>query len=275
MKRLPSRPYWPFSQAGCCGACRAPGAHLFVVGLGLGAVLAGQRFGFTPAGACSSRTRTPAVRRRPAPAAQRWPRLAITAAGPLPELTAIGPAQRQPAGCVRVRPVHADSRAAAAARCTRPTWAFRERRHPAAVRAGQLLGSLHLGFWLDLGRSQPVGLVGQFGWERAPLITLAALAAIGRNRGLVRAPPPAPLVAKPGAGRWWLRKWMVGAVLLAVLAALNLVIAGQPWGVVYGFRPVGGQAGPGQRRSRPWRLALVLEPAGRRQRGCTKRCSWT
>jgi hypothetical protein len=33
----------------------------------------------------------------------------------------------------------------------------------------------------------------------------------------------------------WGRKWVVGAVLLAILATANLVIAGQPWGVVYGF----------------------------------------
>ena len=31
------------------------------------------------------------------------------------------------------------------------------------------------------------------------------------------------------------RRWLLGAVLLAVLAALNLLLAGQPWGVVYGF----------------------------------------
>lgn len=33
----------------------------------------------------------------------------------------------------------------------------------------------------------------------------------------------------------FVRKWIVGAVLLAIFATLNLVIAGQPWGVVYGF----------------------------------------
>src|SRR3546814_14856100 len=31
------------------------------------------------------------------------------------------------------------------------------------------------------------------------------------------------------------RKLCIGAILLAVLAVLNLVIAGQPWGVVFGF----------------------------------------
>src|SRR5699024_9545228 len=31
------------------------------------------------------------------------------------------------------------------------------------------------------------------------------------------------------------RKLLIGAVLLALLAAANLAIAGQPWGIVYGF----------------------------------------
>ncbi|HMT17770.1 MAG TPA: YeeE/YedE thiosulfate transporter family protein, partial [Ottowia sp.] len=31
------------------------------------------------------------------------------------------------------------------------------------------------------------------------------------------------------------RRWLWGALGLALLAALNLLIAGQPWGVVYGF----------------------------------------
>jgi hypothetical protein len=34
---------------------------------------------------------------------------------------------------------------------------------------------------------------------------------------------------------WLDRRWAWGAAALAVLATLNLVIAGQPWGVVYGF----------------------------------------
>jgi uncharacterized protein len=31
------------------------------------------------------------------------------------------------------------------------------------------------------------------------------------------------------------KRWVWGAIALAVLATINLVIAGQPWGVVYGF----------------------------------------
>lgn len=90
---------------------------------------------------------------------------------------------------------------------------------------GSFLGSVHVGDWLKLGQLEPIGLVSVFGGTQALLITLAGLVVAGL---LVR--------AWVGPGRtWWDRKWLVGAVTLAVLAALNLVIAGQPWGVVYGF----------------------------------------
>ncbi len=90
---------------------------------------------------------------------------------------------------------------------------------------GSFLGSVHVGDWLKLGQLEPIGLVTVFGGTQALLITLAGLVVAGL---LVR--------AWVGPGRtWWDRKWLVGAVTLAVLAALNLVIAGQPWGVVYGF----------------------------------------
>jgi uncharacterized membrane protein YedE/YeeE len=90
---------------------------------------------------------------------------------------------------------------------------------------GSFLGSVHVGDWLKLGQLEPIGLVSVFGGMQALLITLAGLLVAGL---LVR--------AWVGPGRtWWDRKWLVGAVALAVLAALNFVIAGQPWGVVYGF----------------------------------------
>ena len=90
---------------------------------------------------------------------------------------------------------------------------------------GSFLGSVHVGDWLKLGQLEPIGLVSVFGGTQALLITLAGLVVAGL---LVR--------VWVGPGRtWWDRKWLVGAVALAVLAALNLVIAGQPWGVVYGF----------------------------------------
>ena len=98
---------------------------------------------------------------------------------------------------------------------------------------GSFLGSLHLGWWLDLGATAPVGLVARLGWAPALALTLLALACAAAgvawyvksaNARLGRAPKPL-----------FARKWLMGAVLLALFATLNLVIAGQPWGVVYGF----------------------------------------
>jgi len=67
--------------------------------------------------------------------------------------------------------------------------------------------------------------VTEFGSLNAIVITLVGLAMFGLATRLW-----------VGKGRtWWDRKWFVGALALAVLAALNLLIAGQPWGVVYGF----------------------------------------
>ena len=90
---------------------------------------------------------------------------------------------------------------------------------------GSFLGSAHLDRWLALGAMEPVGLVAQWGAGPALVATLVALAAVAaavwrwsdRSRPLIT------------------RRWVWGAVALALLAALNLVIAGQPWGVVYGF----------------------------------------
>jgi hypothetical protein len=90
---------------------------------------------------------------------------------------------------------------------------------------GSFLGSAHLDRWLALGQVEPVSLSAHMGTGAAILVTLLLL-------GLV-------LVAVRvwvGAGKPWLeRRWLWGAAALAVLATLNLLLAGQPWGVVYGF----------------------------------------
>ena len=90
---------------------------------------------------------------------------------------------------------------------------------------GSFMGSVHIGDWLSLGQTEPVGLVNSLGLKRALAVTLAAL--------LVT------LIAVRlwvGKGKAWLdSKWLWGAVALALLATLNLIVAGQPWGVVYGF----------------------------------------
>jgi uncharacterized protein len=90
---------------------------------------------------------------------------------------------------------------------------------------GSFLGSVHLGGWLSLGQTEPFGMVDAWGVSTALWVTLIALAAVAL---LVR--------WWVGAGRSWFdKRWLWGAVALAVLAALNLIVAGQPWGVVYGF----------------------------------------
>lgn len=90
---------------------------------------------------------------------------------------------------------------------------------------GSFLGSVQVGDWLTLGQIKPIGLVTEFGSLNAVVITLIGLAIFGLAARLW-----------VGKGRtWWDRKWLVGALVLAILAALNLLIAGQPWGVVYGF----------------------------------------
>ena len=90
---------------------------------------------------------------------------------------------------------------------------------------GSFLGSVHLDSWLSLGQTTPVSFSASLGMGGALALTLALLAAI--------------LVAVRlwvGAGQSWFdKRWVWGAVALAVLATLNLLLAGQPWGVVYGF----------------------------------------
>jgi uncharacterized membrane protein YedE/YeeE len=77
---------------------------------------------------------------------------------------------------------------------------------------GSFLGSVHLDHWLALGQTAPVSLPAQFGTGGAVLITLALL---GLALLAVR--------AWVGAGRHWLeRRWVWGAIALAVLATLNL-----------------------------------------------------
>jgi hypothetical protein len=90
---------------------------------------------------------------------------------------------------------------------------------------GSFLGSVHLDSWLSLGQMAPVSFSASLGTGGALALTLALLAAV--------------LVAVRlwvGTGQTWLdKRWLWGAVALAVLATLNLLLAGQPWGVVYGF----------------------------------------
>ena len=92
--------------------------------------------------------------------------------------------------------------------------------------AGSFLGAAHLDRWLALGSLPPVSLPEQFGTGVtlvAQLVVLSAIAVwLWRKR-------------KRTDTRWQGRGIYVAALLLALFAVLNLIIAGQPWGIVYGL----------------------------------------
>ncbi|WP_313299723.1 YeeE/YedE thiosulfate transporter family protein [Diaphorobacter sp.] len=211
-------------------------AALFAIGLGLGAVLAGKRFGFTTG------WRMLVEDKDASGVFGQLLLLALAAAmampllGHFPELTAaLGP----PSISLLVGAFVFGLCMQIADGCGSGTLYKAGMGIPmnAAIlpmfAIGSFLGSMSLGWWLDLGALQPVGLVTQWGWQYALVATLAALAVVAAgvalyarsaNTRLQRAPKPL-----------YVRRWLIGSVLLALLATLNLLIAGQPWGVVYGF----------------------------------------
>ena len=93
--------------------------------------------------------------------------------------------------------------------------------------AGSFFGAAHLDRWLALGSLPPVSLPAMLGVAPALLLQLAALGALAwwlwRKRG-----------ARTDT-RWSGRAIYIGAVVMALFAVLNLLVAGQPWGVVYGL----------------------------------------
>jgi hypothetical protein len=203
-------------------------AALFLIGIGMGATLAGMRFGFTTG------WRLLVTERDPRGVFGQLVLLALAAAlalpllGRFPELqAALGP----PGVSLLVGAFVFGLTMQIADGCGSgtlykaglgvplnmgilPLFAF-----------GSFLGSAHLDRWLAFGHVEPVSLVERSGVGGALAMTLALLGVLAvLVRGWV------------GAGRpWFDRRWLWGAFALGVLATLNLVIAGQPWGVVYGF----------------------------------------
>jgi uncharacterized membrane protein YedE/YeeE len=92
--------------------------------------------------------------------------------------------------------------------------------------AGSFVGAVHLDRWLALGSLPPVSLPEHLGAGPALALQTAALAGIAcwlwRRRRRTDA-------------RWKGRAIYVAAVVMAALAVLNLIVAGQPWGIVYGL----------------------------------------
>lgn len=203
-------------------------AVLFLVGIGLGATLAAARFGFTTG------WRQLVTERDPSGAAGQLLLLALAALlampllGQFPELqAALGP----PSISLIVGAFVFGVAMQVADGCGSGTLYKAGLGFPLNMgilpffALGSFLGASHLQGWLSLGQIEPIGFVQSWGVSVALLVTgglLLGLAALMR--------------LWVGAGKtWFSKRWVWGAVLLAIFATLNLVLAGQPWGVVYGF----------------------------------------
>lgn len=91
--------------------------------------------------------------------------------------------------------------------------------------SGSFLGTLHLGWWTSLGALPVLTMQGIFGDFGGLAVTLAGLAAIAVVV-MLRAAPDKRMPPR----RLWL-----AAGFIAILAIFNLIVAGQPWGIVYGL----------------------------------------
>jgi hypothetical protein len=203
-------------------------AVLFLVGIGYGAALAGARFGFTTG------WRNLVEQRDPRGVYGQLLLLALAAAAAMPLLghfselhAALGP----PSVSLLVGAFVFGLAMQIADGCGSGTLYKAGLGVPLNMgilplfAVGSFLGSVQMHDWLQLGQLQPVGLVQAWGVGPALAATLAGLAAIAAGVRLWVGPGK-PLFEK---------RWVWGAIALAALATINLVIAGQPWGVVYGF----------------------------------------
>lgn len=198
---------------------------MLAIGLGFGLVLEGLRFGF------AGPWRAMILRRDPAGILAQLLSMALVAVVAIPLLGdgsgelmgaqgrigwamvggafVFGAAMQVVLGCGSGTLVNAGS-GNAVALAALPTFAI-----------GSFLGADHLAWWTGLGALPPVVMQGASGVA----VTLALLAAVAALV-LVRAAPGTRRV--PG-------RLVLAAVLLAALALANLLVAGQPWGVVYGL----------------------------------------
>lgn len=198
---------------------------LLLIGFGFGLVLEGLRFGF------AGPWRAMIVNRDPAGLLAQLLAIALVAAGAFPLLAARGaelaPAHA-PVGLAMIGGAFVFGAAMQVVLgCGSGTLVNAGSGNPVSLlalpffAAGSFAGAEHLAWWTALGTAPVVAVGGTTGL----LVTLGGIAAVA---GI------ALLLARPGLRRLP-RRLAVAAVLLAALALANLVVAGQPWGVVYGL----------------------------------------
>ena len=114
--------------------------------------------------------------------------------------------------------------------------------------AGSVVATFHMPFWWNTPSLGEVSLGDTLGWTGAVGVQLAAFALvtavtwwIERRRAGARESRTPPLRgwARALRGPWPL---LAGGVVLAVLNALTLVLAGHPWGITWAFALWGAKA---------------------------------
>lgn len=90
---------------------------------------------------------------------------------------------------------------------------------------GSFAGAYHLDWWADLGTAPTVTVQDALGTTGGLVATLLALGAVA-TVAYLRAGTHQRVIPR--------RLW-IAAVVVAALAVLNLIVSGQPWGVVYGL----------------------------------------
>ena len=205
---------------------------LFLVGIGLGVTLEGLRFGF------AGPWRAMIVQRDPRGILAQLVAIGVVAVVAIPLIGAYGTELAGAHAPVGLAMVGASFVFGVAMQivlaCGSGTLVNAGSGNPLAVLAlpffvlGSFLGASHLLWWTDLGTLPVVVLAGPTGVA----VTLAGLVVVAMVLLWLAAPDRRRIPA---------RLW-VAAGLVAALALGNLVVAGQPWGVVYGLGLWGAKA---------------------------------
>lgn len=106
---------------------------------------------------------------------------------------------------------------------------------------GSFVGASHQPAWLALGGLPPVNMLA-FGWPVALAITAIGCGVVAWATAVGAGKRRSAKVQEAEHRKPWPKRWWIGAIALAILYTLHLVVAGQPWGVVYGLGLWGAKA---------------------------------